>query len=213
MTGLTRLSPMTSYYLRKLLGERQETLINPQGDQINIETIIGQIGQSQSAGAGALRALDGLVQLHQTLATSYAAPESQLVELERQIFSALGLQAVIKSNSVHEGISLSQKLSVGDCITILQKVRQGLVNYIGTTIVSNYLLESRPEGEWWEQFTIDRKQGVIYTGNSAEQLTPEQQQRFDQWVNLFTQRCAEIISDLGIGQEASPDAALFPEIE
>jgi hypothetical protein len=204
---------MTSYYLRKLLGERQETLINPQGDRINVETLIGQIGQSQSAGPGALRTLDGLVQLHQTLTTSYAAPETQLVELERQIFSALGLQIGVKADPVCDQTPPAQELSAGDCVTILQKVRQGVVNYIGATIVSNYLLESLPKGEWWEQFTIDRKQGVMYTGNPAEQLTPEQEQCFEQWVNLFTQRCAEIITGLGLGQEASPDAALFPESE
>ena len=124
MSSTIKLSPMTLYYLRKLLREKQGQLIWNHADlqQESFESFINTLVSSPENANIALDKLESFVQLRQTLLEEYAENLPPLQSVESAIYALLGLKTISpqeqndlsKSSNYHSHINSKDIPHVGN---------------------------------------------------------------------------------------------------
>ncbi|MBF2078745.1 MAG: hypothetical protein IGR76_09540 [Synechococcales cyanobacterium T60_A2020_003] len=91
----------------------------------------------------------------------------------------------------------SVSISGQDVLNALNQISQFTQQYLGATVVSNYLKSSRPAVDWLTQFEIERTGKVTCAtlGTLSKALDTAQQQAVQQWITAFTKRCSIVIRD------------------
>lgn len=90
----------------------------------------------------------------------------------------------------------AKKISIGDLITHFESIVTITSNYLGGKVTAKNFEESRPDIEWLQNFTIDQKGKISFTGMMNNQATIIQLKWFEKWTNTFIKKCSIIIQDL-----------------
>ncbi len=213
-----RLSPMTAYYLRKLI----ETNINQlawkspeyQGE-ISLDVIL-RPSYGGLAVAGAV--LDQLVMLHQSLTKTYPADSPQVQDVETQIFEGLGLK-IAPSTASDEGASIwgidlhptahGSKITGRDLVHHFNAVREKGDHFLGPVITCRYLLETRPSDPWCHTFKFSEKEPISFGGTALAVIKDQHLLVYLQWVRNFAEKCSLVLTDFEGGATGQVHEALF----
>lgn len=203
-----RLSPMTAYYLRKLLEVNQDRLMWKHPDlmgSINLDNILKQVGGSFSVSTDVL---DRLVLIHQSLSTNPRTGTAQIQDIEFRIFDGLGLKKAgdfASSSPSKWEITLTTGKDLVNQFNIL---RQKSVHLLGPKITYQYLLATRPDNDWYQVFKFTENSPISFGGEPLEPLSEEQLTLYLAWAHAFADKCSLIISDFDDESSAS-DQSLF----
>lgn len=104
---------------------------------------------------------------------------------------ALGLTLV----SSFQG-SAGKKITIAQVVTNFESMASITSCYLGGTITAKNFEESRPDIEWLQQFSMDKKGKITFTGNLNHQATMIQLKWLEKWTNAFVKKCSLIIQDL-----------------
>lgn len=207
---MNRLSPMTSYYLRKFVEDRQDSLHELLPDlhgTITLDRLFSRMKRQQQHTNENISIIESLVDIHKQMAKT-AAPESMALQnLDKRLFASLGIkEAMAQENNNTLSISIAK-----DCLEVLNNLRTQALFYLGDKIGTKYLLETRPTNQWCQQFQITPQKTVTFEGPLHENLKPEQVTEFETWIDNFVDRCGGILSKV-IQDSNTESEALFDNI-
>jgi hypothetical protein len=209
MSETIRLSPMTSYYLRKFVEDRQDTLHQLLPDlhgEITLDRLFSRMCRESELNDSQINIIESLVGIHKQTAKSTASDSIELKNLETRLLASLGAtEQLAPSSSVSPSI-----LVVKDCLEKLEPLRNQAFFFLGETIGSKYLLETQPQDPWCQKFKLTPNGGIIFQGQLSESLDAQQITYFQTWMDNFSMRCGNILSSF---QESNSDnEALFYEM-
>ncbi|WP_373480392.1 pentapeptide repeat-containing protein [Geminocystis sp.] len=92
--------------------------------------------------------------------------------------------------------SVFKKISIGDVITNFETIANITSHYLGGTITAKNFEDSRPDVEWLQQFSMDKKGKISFGGTMSNQATMMQLKWFEKWTNAFIKKSSVIIQDL-----------------
>lgn len=209
MSETSRLSPMTSYYLRKFIEDRQEIvhqLLPDLHGEITLDRLFVRMSRQDLMTDDRIRIIESLVDIHKKVAKSSAPDSLEVQNLDKRLLLNLGVKGdVMQANASQASVSIVQ-----DCVDLLNALRNQALFYLGDKIGTRYLLETRPTEQWCQQFEITSKAGVTYDGKLDEGLNPEQINCFETWTARFSQRCGNILTSFEQGSQ--PSEALFDNL-
>jgi hypothetical protein len=194
-----KLSPMSSYYLRRLVQAHKDMLLSS-GDaeftaamiQLDPEGMLSRVGLSEGEIAQRVKELEVLTRAHQSLSSSGTYPQ-ELKDVETQIFTQLGWNISQAVASSETGASEAVALTGVDALTILQDLFKTSAAYLGGKISGDYLKGSCPVEDWVNQLTI-QKGNVLELSSLADQtLNDSELASMKTWVIQFIQKCSTII--------------------
>lgn len=207
MSETNRLSPMTSYYLRKFLEDKQSMLRGLLPDipgEITLDRLFERMVRQGKSIDRQIGMIESLVNIHKSV-TRNASPDSmEVINLNQRLFSSLGIEGKI-NRSVEQQESVS---AVKDCLEMLNSLHTKALFFLGATISTKYLLASRPEEKWLQKFQLAPNSTLKYDGQLDELLRPEQVNSFEKWVDQYCDRCSHIMGSFKDGA-SSPGEALF----
>jgi uncharacterized protein YjbI with pentapeptide repeats len=83
--------------------------------------------------------------------------------------------------------------NMADLLTIFNTLSQLSCRYLGQTIICKYWQNSRPSFSWLEQFQIDSRSQITFTGNLETSLTISEIEQAQTWMNIFIRECSQIL--------------------
>lgn len=92
--------------------------------------------------------------------------------------------------------SPAKKITIGQVINNFESIASITSSYLGGTITAKKFEESRPDIEWLQGFSMDKKGKISFTGTLSHQATMMQLKWFEKWTNAFIKKCSVIIQDL-----------------
>jgi uncharacterized protein YjbI with pentapeptide repeats len=92
--------------------------------------------------------------------------------------------------------TVTQKVSIGDLVRNFETIASITSRYLGITITTKNFEESRPDVEWLQEFSMDKKGKISFTGIMTHQATMMQLKWFEKWTNAFVKKSSMIIQDL-----------------
>lgn len=92
--------------------------------------------------------------------------------------------------------AVAHKVTIADVVTNLENIAQITSRYLGGTITAKNFEQSRPDVEWLQNFTMDKKGKITFTGSINHQATTIQLKWLEKWSNSFVKKCSLIIQDL-----------------
>ncbi len=92
--------------------------------------------------------------------------------------------------------SIANKISVADIISDFESIAAIVSNYLGMSITAKNFEDTRPEVEWLNGFTIDKKGKIGFSGSIHQKLTMIQLRWIEKWSNAFVKKGSMIIQDL-----------------
>ncbi len=205
MTLSSRLSPMTSCYIRKLYEKREmASMVISADTDVDISEISGfdvnyllaKTYRDKDLYLGQLSQLENLTYLHQELDKSKIKPQEQLTRIEAKIFAILEpshSQAPAPSALAVKHPQPAPQMTPKDLLQVLEHVLGVAARYLGPTLAVTYLLNARREEEWLQQFEVRSPTQIQYLGLAQEETTQSQRQSFKTWTDSFIRRCAQIL--------------------
>lgn len=193
-----KLSPMSSYYLRRLVQAHKEMLLKS-GDpdataamvQLDPEGMLSRAGLTEGEIAQRVKELEVLTRAHQSLSSSGSYPQ-EMKDLELQVFTLLGWsisQGTTAEVSAPQPVSLTRAAA----LSILQDLFKTSVGYLGGKISGDYLRGACPVEDWAHQLTIQKGNILELSGWSDQILDASELANLKTWVIQFIQRCSKII--------------------
>ena len=84
-----------------------------------------------------------------------------------------------------------------ETLAAMNELSKFTTQYLGATVVTNYWKTTRPTIDWLNQFEVERSAQLNASNQipPTAELTSEQQQWIQDWVDAFIQRCAKVIRD------------------
>jgi hypothetical protein len=192
-----KLSPMSSYYLRRLVQAQKTMLLqcdNPAVktaiEQSDPEGMLRQLGLSDGEISQRVNELEVLTRAHQSLANEKRYPE-EMQKLELQIFGVLGWSP--SQESIANAAVIAQApLTGGDAVRILQDLLKISAGYLGR-IAGDYLKATCPVEAWGNQLTLEKGNVLELTCFQPHELEPAEIENLRTWVIQFLKRCSTII--------------------
>lgn len=92
----------------------------------------------------------------------------------------------------------STSVCIKDLLVAFNHLAQIAGQYLGQSIVANHLLRSRPESAWLQQFMIDRKATLEFSGETHQlhqSLTDEELHDMRRWAQAFVAKCSLVLRD------------------
>lgn len=207
-----QLSPMTRYYIRRLLSERAEDLgllpVDPscEGDD---KIFLDQLIKLESLAATKLTELDLIVRMHQALSRNGQTYNSYIANLEAKLFALMGLSLNSTeslqdptlplqemSGPLDNASSVSQLLSLAEVLETYNQVSQVAKKYLGELIIANYWRCTRPHSSWFADFEVNGSAEIVCQNPRSTKeifLNPEQIQQMQDWLDGFIGQCSRIL--------------------
>lgn len=92
--------------------------------------------------------------------------------------------------------SASKKVTIAQVVTNFESIASITSCYLGGTITAKNFEESRPDIEWLQEFSIDKKGKISFNGTLTHQATMMQLKWLEKWTNSFIKKSSVIIQDL-----------------
>lgn len=90
----------------------------------------------------------------------------------------------------------TKKISIRNIVTNFESIATITSHYLGGTITAKIFEDSRPDVAWLQEFSIDKKGTINFTGTMTNRVTTIQLKWFEKWTNAFIKKCSFIIKDL-----------------
>lgn len=193
-----KLSPMSGYYLRRLVQAHKEMLLKS-GDpefaaamvQLDPEGMLSRVGLTEAEIAQRVKELEVLTRAHQSLANSGTYPQ-EMKDLELQIFTLLGW-AIARETAPAASVPQAVALTGTDALNILQDLLKTSAGYLGGKISGDYLRGACPVEDWSNQLTIQKGNVLELNCLTDQILNDSELASLKTWVVQFIQRCSTII--------------------
>ncbi len=206
MSASDRLSPMASYYVRRLVQNRRDLIAQTLQDPATLEAallepeaLLSRLSLQPMEYLQRVNNLEIFARAYQNLSKENRYPE-ETKEIEKQILAALGVDVALEANAVNNSASsVSQPTEAADqvvgkqALEILQSLMTSSKSYLGPKITGDYLMLSRPSEPWLESFTIDSRHQLEWSGSAEAVLTDLQVEDLKAWVQAYLKRCSQII--------------------
>jgi hypothetical protein len=204
MSSTSKLSPMASYCVRRLIQARKETIAKTGSDPLQSastilldpEEILKSLALGETAYFQRINNLEVLARAYQNLTTEGQHPE-ELKILELQILGLLNLSIVSSGNDTQTAIpssNSSSKIKMSDALEILKDLIQCGSTYLGPRISNDYFSNSRPDVAWLECFTIKGNNKLMIDGVVSDSLQGQELEDIQLWVKTYIKKCSLIIS-------------------
>jgi len=205
------LSPMTRYYIRRLLQQNAVALgISavplPMTDDAEDSAFFEQLSRLESLGSAKLAELDLIVRLHQSLSRHGHSYRAYLQNLEAKLFALMGLtlnnaplceDPTLPLNLLPTAIPApNASVSLGEALATLNRVSGVAKKYLGGLITRNYWQSSRPHSSWFVDYEVSSEAEIISRHPRDAQdilLTPEQLTQLQAWLNAFLSQCQQVL--------------------
>lgn len=91
---------------------------------------------------------------------------------------------------------ITKKISIAEIINNFENIAVIVSNYLGRTITAKNFEESRPDVEWLNGFTMDKKGKISFAGSINQKATMIQLRWLEKWSNAFVKKSSMIVQDL-----------------
>ena len=202
------LNSSTSYYLRKILAEYHEMTngvfnLEDSIQSVDFYDLLNNLYQSIAIEQKA-KELVVLSDLHKQLSNRDDCDPQNLAELERRILRILLGKNINVNESTDRRLTKVDRISIQDLLKKIESIKDSSTKFLGTKMTTRYLLESRPEDEWLEQFSIDPKAHITFSGSFFDSVDSAQQGLFEQWIQDFIALCSKTIPNFHMYIEQKP---------
>ncbi|QLL29799.1 hypothetical protein D3A95_03015 [Thermosynechococcus sichuanensis E542] len=199
------LTPMTRYYIRRLLAERAESLgLTVSGTESDSQAFADQLARLESLAATKLAEIDLIVRMHQTLSRNGQTYNSYLANLEQKLFALMGLGGQPREEltditlpQLEETKGTAAKLlTLAEVLEHFNKIGDIAQKYLGKMIVANYWRGTRPYSSWFADFTVTNDGRVVcqsYQSTRDVFLSEEQLEHLQGWLEAFIRQCQRVL--------------------
>ncbi|URR36515.1 hypothetical protein NBE99_05095 [Thermosynechococcus sp. HN-54] len=199
------LTPMTRYYIRRLLAERAESLgLTVSETESDSQAFADQLARLESLAATKLAEIDLIVRMHQTLSRNGQTYNSYLANLEQKLFALMGLGGQPREDLTE--ITLPQLeetkepaaklLTLAEVLEHFNKIGEIAQKYLGKMIVANYWRGTRPYSSWFADFSVTNEGRVVcqsYQSTRDVYLSKEQLEHLQNWLTAFIRQCQRVL--------------------
>ncbi|MDR7897876.1 hypothetical protein RHJ63_06060 [Thermosynechococcus sp. JY1334] len=199
------LTPMTRYYIRRLLAKRAESLgLTVSGTESDSQAFADQLARLESLAATKLAEIDLIVRMHQTLSRNGQTYNSYLANLEQKLFALMGLGGQPREEltditlpQLEETKGAAAKvLTLAEVLEHFNKIGDIAQKYLGKMIVTNYWRGTRPYSSWFADFTVTNDGRVVcqsYQSSRDVFLSEEQLEHLQGWLEAFIRQCQRVL--------------------
>ena len=94
--------------------------------------------------------------------------------------------------------TVARKITIAQMMASLEQVAAITIHYLGGTITVRNFEQTRPDIDWLDNFTMNKKGNIDYQGSINSKATTLQLKWLEKWTYSFIDKSAEIIHDLPI---------------
>jgi hypothetical protein len=221
MSSSTKLSPMASYYVRRLLQLQKDAVKRSGADaalladlQLDPEELIERLALSSTERSQQVNSLEILARAYQSLVTD-GTHANEANEIGKQILSTLGLNNLSLSVSVSADgqPALRKDLTVGQGLEILQSILGNGEKYLGPRIAKENLVAARPTNLPPDDFVLNEGERLRVSRPGTTILSPEEFEALRSWVKAYNHKCSEIVHSFYkfFDRKVLDDLALSPQ--
>jgi hypothetical protein len=203
MSAPNRLSPMASYYVRRLVQSRKELLEQTLPDPTLLETallepevFLNRLSLEALEYLQRVNNLEILARAYQNLSKDQRYP-GETKEVEKQILAVLGLDKLLENavglNTLQPADTKLPDLVAKQALEILQELVASGTTYLGPKISSEYWILSRPSKEWLDAFTLSGNHQLMWSGSNDVVLSDQELEDLKTWVKTYIKKCSQII--------------------
>ncbi|WP_298976640.1 hypothetical protein [uncultured Thermosynechococcus sp.] len=199
------LTPMTRYYIRRLLAERAESLgLTVSSTEDHSQAFADQLARLESLAATKLAEIDLIVRMHQTLSRNGQTYNRYLANLEQKLFAIMGLGGQVCEELTEITLpqleetkgTAAKVLTLAEVLEHFNKVGDIAQKYLGKMIVANYWRGTRPHSSWFADFTVTNEARVVcqsYQSTRDVFLSEEQLKHLQGWLEAFIRQCQRVL--------------------
>jgi hypothetical protein len=203
MNSSNKLSPMAGYYVRRLIQQHKELLLQtatnamqPEGTVPEPEEILNRLITNPSERLQRINNLEILARAYQNLAEDGRHPE-QLKAVEKQVLQLLGVSSFEgekKTEQVAKPDTLIRKeYTIAKVVEILQALLKCGEMYLGPRISRTYFVVSCPASLQLNGFSFNEDGQLKVSRAMTEILQSQEIEDIKQWIKLYINRCSGII--------------------
>jgi hypothetical protein len=206
MSSSNKLSPMASYYVRRLIQSHKDLLHTmtdsapPDLTLLEPEEILQRVVPNPSERLQRVNTLEILARAYQNLTTDGRHPE-QLKQVERQIFQLLGFSDAerLGANQKPEvaaaplQTAIRQEFTIAKSVEILEALLQCGERYLGPRISRDYFVGSCPESLQIKGFGFKENHQLKVSRAMTDTLQGQEAEDLKAWIQLYIDRCSGII--------------------
>jgi hypothetical protein len=190
--SLMQLSPMSRYYVRRMLQQTWEMVAHEHPADRRTTIDADQALETLLSGTQAtttLAELERLAHLHQGLSTQERYRE-QMLKIETQVASLLGLSIPGQTSEVET----ANQVSLEPLLEQSNQLGQYAQRFLGSHMVAGYWQATRPQADWLSDIQV-LPSGKLQATRQGITLSQDQQEQYQSWVLSFTKRCRMVIRD------------------
>ena len=208
MSASDRLSPMASYYVRRLVQSRRElieqTIQDPavlEATLLEPEALLSRLSLQPMEYLQRVNNLEIFARAYQNLSKENRYPE-ETKEIEKQILKTLGVDAAVVTPQVAIDKSTSDATQLAEAaiqvdakqaLEVLQSLMASGKGYLGPKITGEYLMLSRPAKAWLESFAMTSSHQLQWSGLPEAVLTDSEIEDLRIWIQAYLKKCSQII--------------------
>jgi hypothetical protein len=95
-----------------------------------------------------------------------------------------------------EGMQSNLLISAGSMLRKFNYLSKLAGSYVGSKLTTKYLIVSRPESNWLQQFEVDSSAQVKFLGSLDEPINNSELHQSQEWINSFVKYCGKLVRDL-----------------
>ncbi|MGB8700304.1 MAG: hypothetical protein WCD18_12885 [Thermosynechococcaceae cyanobacterium] len=207
MNPPAKLSPMTSYCIRRLVQTNQDQFLQQgivlsEKELAEPEEILNKFGLGATDRVQRIQNLEILVRAYQSLSNSGKYP-TELKTTEQQIFATLGLSnidlgVILDLNSQALEITSSyikKTIKASEAFEVIQSLLSTASKYLGPKIASEYLISTRPPNEVLLRFEMQENHKLTMNHNNDEILLESDLESIRSWIKDYIKKCSEIVNN------------------
>lgn len=209
MRTANKISPMTSYYLRRLIQDNYTQLVreteNPES-LVSVDQDSRLIDRDRLQAINSPAVLEKLVALHQSLVATGQEDSPQIQSVEFQIFNMLGFEQTSMLPAHASSSPTLIKFSPQKCADLLNQLyglRKKCDSLISPKVTYNYLKKSCPKDDWSQDEEVVRLVSLA-DEDKRELMTNNRLELYEQWTDSFLQQCEITLPQLAMEAEQRP---------
>jgi hypothetical protein len=202
MSSFTKLSPMASYYIRRLVQSQKEVILQAGSDPtlldvllLEPEDMLQRLALSDTERSQRTNNLEILARAYQSLVTDGQHP-GEVSEIEKQLLATLGLPTGMPVSQEPPDLNSSpvrKAITVDRATEILKGILGIGSKYLGPRIARDYFIAAWPESIPMKDFILEEGNRLSPNRPKADILSEQELEDIQLWVKTYTKKCSAII--------------------
>jgi len=92
----------------------------------------------------------------------------------------------------------NEPITLEELQIVFNRISKLSMRYLGATLTKNYFQSTQGNDSLSQQFQMNTKGQITVSGNSNQEITPQELITFKQWTSHFIQNCSTIISNFPV---------------